>query len=236
MMPLQFPPPLVIEHWLLIVSGVMAWIGIPVLTYIAVGRAVRRAKTSSRKWQRGLSAFSVGSAFFIWIQWFHNPLPSDRFLMDYFQQHQAEFEQLVQGYRNYRRPDLPGNHYYEKLLTVRALMEMLSVNHIVDAQGPSGRWYPNHYSTETVQKEKLYFGWGLTIKNKLTEDEAMAILRREMPLVFEGVAPLHDVLDVARVTSVIYLFLEMGLIGLLWFKAVSIYKQPDDGVVQDFRL
>jgi hypothetical protein len=31
-------------------------------------------------------------------------------------------------------------------------------------------------------------------------------------------------------------FPEMGLIGLLWFKAVSIYKQPDDGVVQDFRL
>ncbi|GEM_PF-1032943 len=45
----------------------------------------------------------VGLGVFVWWHWFHFPLPGDAEMIKHFNAHRGEFEQLVQGYRNFRR-------------------------------------------------------------------------------------------------------------------------------------
>lgn len=233
---MQIPTHLTIDRWLLVISGTMAWVGVPLLTYIAARWAMRQAASLVWKTLSGLSVFASGAAIFVWMHWFHNPLPSDELLLRHFREHRAELEQLVQGYRNYRRPDLPGNHYYEKSKEVKELMKKVDVWHVIGAQAEAGLWYPDHYSPETITKVKNYFGWGRSIHERLTSAEAIAILKREMPEVFESVAPMRDVLEVAKVTQVISLDLgpnghimqphRLGYPGTEIYKGYYYFPQP----------
>lgn len=56
---------------------------------------------SAKKLHWSVELIVVG--LFIWWGWFHNPLPSDKEMIDHFNAHRAEFEQLVRGYRDFRR-------------------------------------------------------------------------------------------------------------------------------------
>ncbi|MFZ5774959.1 MAG: hypothetical protein ACOY3Z_05700 [Thermodesulfobacteriota bacterium] len=143
----------------------------------------------------------VGGSLLVWWFWFHNPLSSDREMLQHFTVHRAELEQLVQGYRNYRRSDAPEQQSYMLLEDVKALKQKAEVYSITGAQGAAGRWYPDHYSEHTLQVRK-----SLEIRsasNPATEAEIMKTLRHELPTLFEGGTPVRDLLDKARVTTVI---------------------------------
>lgn len=132
---------------------------------------------------------------FIWWQWFHNPLPSDKELIEHFNAHRSEFEQLAQGYRNFR----DRNKFYEdSSKEVQALMKKAGVNHIVEAGGGFGVWYPEPYSEHTLQVRK-----SLEIRpifKLATTEEELETLHRELPALFEGVAPIQSGMDILRVT------------------------------------
>ena len=156
---------------------------------------------SRRQWLVRSGVWIATVSFGVWWLWFHNPLPSDRAMLAHFKAHRAELEQLVQGYRNYRRSDAPGQQDYELLNDIRALKQKAGVYHIAGAQGAAGRWYPEHYSEHTLQvRKKLEIR---SASNPATEEEIMKTLRQELPALFEGVTPVQDLLDKARVTTVI---------------------------------
>ncbi len=154
--------------------------------------------------REGRQALLIGSGLvlgvlglFIWWQWFHNPLPSDKKMVENFNAHRAVFEQLAAGYRNFRNRSV----FYElSSQEVQKLVKEVGVFHIVEAGGEFSRWFPEPYSDHTIQVRKSLFS-GRTIKNQAMEEEVMATFRRELPKLFEGVAPLQDVIDVARVTG-----------------------------------
>lgn len=110
----------------------------------------------------------------------------------------------MQGYRNYRRPQGPGPHDYELLEDVKALKKKAGVYHIVEAQGATDRWYPEPYSEQTLQVRKSLEIWSASFIP--SESEIMITLRRELPELFKC-PPLRDIVDVARVTSVIHVTL-----------------------------
>jgi hypothetical protein len=124
------------------------------------------------------------------------PLPTDQELIGHFEKNRPIFEKLAQEYRNCR---VRGKFFYQSSPEVFAMMKKVGVDDIGQASGPFGRWYPDPYSQETLDVLKhIYIR---PIEKALTDEGTMAILRNRLPVLFEGVAPLEDVMDVARVTS-----------------------------------
>lgn len=162
-----------------------------------------------KSWRTRLGGTALGLAglaFFIGWQWFHNPLPSDEEMIEHFNAHRTELEQLVQGYRYYRAPTgiEPWKHSFELMPSVKSLMTNAGVYHVVGAQGPSGFWYPDHYSAKTIQTIRSLY-WGRSIHHLATEDEILSTLRREMPVLFEGSGPIRTLTEKSRLTAVIHI-------------------------------
>jgi hypothetical protein len=131
----------------------------------------------------------------IW-RWHHVPLPSDQEMIQHFERSRATFEELAQKFRNCRGC---GRFIHESSPEIYALMKKAGVDDIGEASGQFGRWYPDPYSEETL--EVLKYIYIRPLDEFLDSEEIMAILRMRLPTLFEGVAPLNDVLDVAQVTS-----------------------------------
>lgn len=153
---------------------------------------------SRRQWVVRSGLWLAGGSLLVWWFWFHNPLPSDREMLQHFTAHRAELEQLVQGYRNYRRLDA---FYEESSEDVNALLKKVGVYRIGEAQGGSGYWYSEPYSEHTLQVRKSLEI--RSIHNLATNEETTETLKRELPTLFEGVAPIQSGLELLRVTAVI---------------------------------
>jgi hypothetical protein len=159
---------------------------------------------SWRKWLFNTLIGLLVIAFLVWWQWYYNPLPSDKEMLAHFNTHRSGLEQLVQGYRNFRPARTwPGMTSYEHQEEVKELMKELGINHVIEAQGASGRWYPTPYSERTLQILKALYV--RPIDNLADENEVMKTLREQMPVLFNSAqVPLRDILDVARTTTVIH--------------------------------
>lgn len=145
----------------------------------------------------------------IWWIWFHNPLPSDAEMIERFNANRAGFEQLVQGYRNHRPSRTMEGSTSFKLSApwVKPLMRKLEVYSVVEAQGASGRWYPDPYSPRVLQTLRFLYT-GRSVHQRATQEEIMETLRRDIPDLFKQTPePLRDILDVTRVTTVTHVFL-----------------------------
>lgn len=151
------------------------------------------------RWING-SATAGLAALLVWWAWFHNPLPSDEQMIERFNANRAGFEQLVQGYRNYRRSDV---FYEQSTNEVKALASRLGVYHVVEAQGASGQWYPSPYSEET--RKILRSLYVRSVSNPAYNKEIMETLHKKIPALFNGFSATNDVLDVSKITSVIQL-------------------------------
>lgn len=194
---------------LLAMFGILIWGGLSSIPNLVIATILLWPEIRGGILREGMKAQLVGSALvlglvglFIWWQWFHNPLPRDNQLVENFNTHRAEFEQLATGFRNHRN----GAVFYESSSQeVRKQMKEVGVNHIVEAGGEFGRWFPEPYSDHTIQvRRSVNVG---SINNLPTEEETMATYRRDLPKLFEGVAPLRDVMHVACVTVPIKFYL-----------------------------
>jgi hypothetical protein len=131
-------------------------------------------------------------------RWHHPPLPSDQEMIEHFERNRPTFEKLAQEYRNFRGS---GVFIYESSPEVYEMMKEIGVDDISQASGQFGRWYPDPYSQQTQKVLKEIFI--RPIDKALTDEGTMAILRKRLPALFEGVAPLADVMDVAQITSAV---------------------------------
>lgn len=161
--------------------------------------------TKSPKFWIYLVFVTTPISIFVWWHWFHNSLPNDAEMLRHFSDHRAGYEQLVQGYLNYRPSrTLPASVAYEQIPEVKALMRELEIYHIVGAQGASGSWYPNPYSHKTVQTLRSLHA--RPINQLPTNEEIMKTLRVELPILFEQAQmPLRDIGDISRVTTPMHL-------------------------------
>ncbi len=210
---------------LLAMFGVLIWGGLSSIPYLVTAVILLwpeiKGCLSQGGWRRvltgsGLVLGVLGS--FIWWHWFHNPLPGDKQLVDHFNAHRAEFEQLAQGYRNHRDRD----HFYDNSSQeVLAVMGKAGVNRVIGAGGGFCEWFPEPYSSHTLNVRKSLDI--RSIKNLATEEEKMATYALEMPALFEGVAPLRDGLDVVRVTLPIIFRLGPDPTKLQWGKTTLRY-------------
>jgi len=129
-------------------------------------------------------------------RWHHPPLPSDQEMIEHFKRNRPTFEKLVHIFRNCRGC---GRFIHESSPEIYRMMKKVGVDDIGEANGQFRRWYPDPYSQETLDVLKeIYIR---PIGKALTDEGTMAILRKRLPALFEGVAPLADVMDVAQVTS-----------------------------------
>jgi hypothetical protein len=135
----------------------------------------------------------------------HNPPPksllSDEEMILNFNEHRSELEQLVQGYRNDRRPKKSGTFYYAQSLEAQSLMKKASVS----APNVSGDWwFPNPYSARATK-----FHW--KIDSHSADPKVRPLLhspedwKREMPELFKGVPPITDYIDLVHHTGVMTL-------------------------------
>ncbi|KAB2890087.1 MAG: hypothetical protein F9K32_10155 [Desulfobulbaceae bacterium] len=129
-------------------------------------------------------------------RWHHMPLPADQELIGHFERNRPIFERLVQEYRNCR---IRGKFFYQTSPEVLEMMKKVGVDDIGQASGPFGSWYPKPYSRETL--EVLKFIQIRSVEDVLTGEEKMKVLKQRLPSLFEGVAPLKDMMDVAQVTT-----------------------------------
>lgn len=169
----------------------------------------KSTRSLMRSWGYPILIGALFISVFIWWIWFHNPLPRDAEMMERFNANRAEFEQLVQGYRNHRpsRTSSGGTSFKKSVQWVKPLMRELEVYSVVEASGASGRWYPNPYSQKVLQTLK-FLNTGRTLNEQATEEERMEAFQRHIPDLFEQTpAALRDTLDVIRVTAVIHVFL-----------------------------
>lgn len=137
----------------------------------------------------GLIFGALGS--FIWWHWFHNPLPSDQQLIDQFNAHRQEFEQLAQGYRNHRTQG-----FYDAKAEVLTLMRKAGVNRIVEAGGQFGMWLPEPYSEHTLQVRK--FLEVRPIERMSTKEEKLETYHREFPQLFDNTPPVETLYEFSR--------------------------------------
>ncbi len=155
-----------------------------------------------RGWPALTALWAGVLGLFVWWQWLHNPLPSDEEMLRHFNTHRADFEQLVQGYRNYRQK---GVLYEKSSPEVYNMMKKVGLYGIVEASGSAGCcWYPEPYSERTLQiRKSLEIR---TSKTQATGGEIIATLRRDLPELFENIAPIQNLGDKNRVTCVIDLY------------------------------
>lgn len=173
---------------LLLFIGVMTWVGLPMIALVA-GSLLwqRKAPFWRRLWQTS-AVVSVCAALFVWLQWFHNPLPTDEFLIQNFHEHRAEFEQLVQGQRNYRGDTSKPPYHYSNTPEAQALLKKVGMGQM---QVGNGMWYPDAYSARAAKLQGEYYGHSYKgIKH--TPQESIDYWRTNLPEMFEGVAPVTN--------------------------------------------
>lgn len=178
---------------LLAMFGVLIWGGLSSIPYLVSAIILLWPEIRGSIPREGLKAQLVGSTLvlvvvgpFIWWQWFHNPLPNDAQMIENFKAHRTVFEQLATGYRNHR----DGSLFYESSSQeVRKLMKEVGVNHIVEAGGDFGEWFPRPYSEHTLQVRKTFYSW--LVNTPHTKAETIPFLRRELPELFGVRAPCH---------------------------------------------
>lgn len=171
-----------VNSYYLVLSGFFAWFGVPLLTLLAAWWLSRRAATTLRKVMSVIAALAVGTALFVWLQWFHNPLPSDETLIKHFNEHRAEFEQLVKGARNYRLQVPP----YVKSTEGKALATKLRIGNI---RAGAPIWFPDPYSERTAHIHGQYFGHSYK-GIKRTPQEQVGYWKNHFPELFEGAVPV----------------------------------------------
>ena len=173
----------------------------PILGFLLLRNPDRPVKITSqpemtKPWlmRHAGSAFGIGILVLfvgwqVW-RWFNNPLPSDEEMIENFNTHREELDQIVRGYRNYRRPEGVGRlpHSYEMMPEAKLLMARAWVSYL--GLGPGG-WLPDPYSAKAAK-----FEWGLTTRSANPKIrpifDSPADWKREMPELFEDGPPLTD--------------------------------------------
>jgi hypothetical protein len=157
---------------------------------------------SAKKLHWSVELIVVG--LFVWWGWFHNPLPSDKEMIDHFNAHRAEFEQLVKGYRDFRQSSV----FYEKSSPeVMALTSKLGVCCLHDF---GDEWVPYPYSERAARfrEGRISRSADPKIRPRLATPEDW---QREMPELFEGVPPITDLSHLKR--QIAYVVVKPGTIG-----------------------
>lgn len=176
----------------------MAWFGVPALTVFAVSMLWRKKIALPQRILSVFTVLAIGTVLFVWLQWFHNPLPSDETLIKHFNEHRAEFEQLVQGVRNYRRQDV----FYNNSAEGKELAGKLRIGQIK----VGGFWYPDPYS-ERIARLKVQYRGGHTYegmeKNKRTLHEMVDFWKVNMPEMFAGMVTVTEPWQMEYLTGVV---------------------------------
>jgi hypothetical protein len=104
-----------------------------------------------------VGAIALGALLYVAL--FVNPFPRDEELIDYFKLQQAELEQLVRGFRNFKPPTDPESLYprWDTVPETKTKMEKIRVKRILEH---GSRWLPNPYSIESARlQDKLSKEW-----------------------------------------------------------------------------
>lgn len=170
---------------LLALSGYFAGLGVPLLSLFAAGWLWRKQASTSRKILSSMLALSIGTGLFVWLQWFHNPLPSDETLIKHFNEHRVEFEQLMKGVRNYRLQVPP----YIDTPEGKELSERLK---IYDTHAGIGGnvWFPDPYSKKIARLRGQYYGHSVKEYVVRTPQEQVDYWKDNIPELFEGTTPV----------------------------------------------
>lgn len=184
------------SNYFLALSGFFAWFGVPLLTVLAAWWLARRTGTLLRKTISVFMALTVGIAVFVWLQWFHNPLPSDATLIKHFNSHRDEFEQLMKGARNYRL-QVPS---YVESEQGKQLAEKL---HIAYVSGGETIWLPDPYSERVARLKGQYYGHSVKSSINRTLQEQLDYWKTNLPELFEGYAPVTEVWQLDSLWGVI---------------------------------
>lgn len=186
------------NSYLLALSGFFAGICVPLLTLFAAWRFWRRQASMSRKILSTMLALSIGAGLFVWLQWFHNPLPSDATLIRHFHEHRAEFEQLMKGIRNYRL-QVPT---YIDTPEGKVLSEKLEI-YAADATALENVWFPDPYSEKIARLKGRYFGHSVKNVVRRTPQEQVEYWKDNVPELFEGTSPITMAWQIARLAGTV---------------------------------
>jgi hypothetical protein len=184
------------NSYLLAFSGYFAGIGVPILTLFATWRLWRRQASAPRKILSTMLALSIGTGLFVWLQWFHNPLPSDATLIKHFSEHRAEFDQLMKGVRNYRLQVPP----YIDTPEGKELSERLKI-YAADAAALENIWFPDPYSEKIARLRGQYYGHSAKNVVHRTPQEQVDYWKINVPELFEGAAPITMAWQMARLAG-----------------------------------
>jgi hypothetical protein len=164
----------------------------------------QRQLRKSQQWNWFILAVVV--PVFIWWGWLHNPLPSDEEMIGHFNQHRAEFEQLVQKYRNFRPartwPAPPELISFEK--SSEEVKRLLLQVQVYGLSHGGGKWMPEPYSEKAAR-----FRWGLSTHTANVKDKplyrTLEDWKREMPELFVGIPQITetDLPHIDRYTSLV---------------------------------
>jgi hypothetical protein len=149
----------------------------------------------------GVLVFSIAISLFIYWGWYKFPLPTDEEMIQYFNEHRTEFEQLVQTYRNYRPPNPPLDYgigiYENQPKEIKALMEKTGVDRIIGGGEPPIGWLPEPYSEHTLQVLRSLY----TRENFASKEEIMTTYKKEFPSLFNSDSPPRNTQELARLVS-----------------------------------
>jgi hypothetical protein len=142
---------------------------------------------------------AVGLGFIYWRGWLHNPLPSDKEMINHFNQHRAEFEQLVQDYRNFRNTEV----FYEK--SSRQAIELTKKLKISHINNGCCSWMPDAYSKKIARIRGQYYGHSAKGNVVSSNQEQIDYWRHYVPELFAGVAPIAWSHQIDRLAGEIHL-------------------------------
>jgi len=116
---------LVVQVLVVLILGIVP----PALPPLLGAYLLLRPKASTlrlhwRQWLLNATLPLICLGLLVWWQYFHFPLPSDAAMTAHFNEHRAEFEQLVKGYRDFRRY-LPTAEDYAEEKQINDLQDQL---------------------------------------------------------------------------------------------------------------
>lgn len=181
---------------LLVLQGIVFWVGFGAILYCAVAIILLWPEIQAITGKRKTAVVLVPGllAPFIWWNWFHNPLPRDQQLIDQFNAHRHEFEQLAQGYRNHR-----AQGFYDATAEALTLMRKAGVSRVVTASGQFGEWLPEPYSEHTLQIRK--FLGVRPIERTSTKEEVLETYHEEFPQLFDKTPPVKHLYEFSRLVE-----------------------------------